>query len=198
MEENNNMSKQNILPVLVSRNIVVFPGAKVSIEIGRKMSVAATFWANTVYDQEIIIICQKDYDKDEPQPDDLYSMGTLCKIETTKSDEAGSLNITLRGIHRVKTSNVTLYTPDEYERTLGEGIAYRVDFDRSQNYWQTEYKIVKNRNSASPALQKSISELINQMEETFGRESPECGLIRGIAKNRPDKIALIADICAQM
>lgn len=192
------MSKQEFLPVLISRNIVVFPGASVTIEIGREMSIAATFWSQIKFKKEIVLICQKDYDNDAPKSNDLYSVGTLCKIIDSKLEEDGSFIISLKGLQRIKTSDVTLKNPVFENEKEKKSFNFPPKLKPEQPFWITNYKIIKVRNSnVSSNIHNEINKLISHVEEIFGNESTESKTVWEIAKTRPEKTSLIVDLCAQ-
>ena len=66
-------------PVLPLRDIVVFPQMIVPLFVGRGKSVKALEIA-TSQNKNIILVTQKVAKVEDPQPKDLYSIGTICKI----------------------------------------------------------------------------------------------------------------------
>ncbi len=67
------------LPVLPLRDIVIYPFMIVPLFVSREKSIRAVDEALGQH-RMILLTCQKDLDKEEPQQDDLYSVGTVAVI----------------------------------------------------------------------------------------------------------------------
>lgn len=69
----------NDMPVLPTRNLMLFPGVSTPITIGRKSSFKI---ARTAADKHIIVgvFCQKDADVENPELSDLYPVGAAAEI----------------------------------------------------------------------------------------------------------------------
>lgn len=87
------------IPVIATRGVLIFPGQEVMIEVGRDKSINAVEEAMAYFDGQVFIVSQKDVLVDDPHHQDLYSMGTLCRIKTTKKKE-GFLRVTFSGVER--------------------------------------------------------------------------------------------------
>ena len=81
------------LPVLATRNMVVFPGVLVPIFIGRKASVSLIRKLSKSEDPICAIFSQKDAEVDAPKQKDLYAMGVYAHLVRV-IDMPGSENIT--------------------------------------------------------------------------------------------------------
>ena len=73
------MSKNEFLPLLPLRDIVVFPGMIVPLFVGRDKSIKAL---NEVMktNKKIILVAQKNAEIDDPTTEDLYSFGCESKV----------------------------------------------------------------------------------------------------------------------
>jgi len=71
------------LPLIPVRNMVPFPGVEFPVIFGRTMSVNALMEAFDKEEEEnlVIIAAQKNPQIDEPNPDDIYSVGVVCRVE---------------------------------------------------------------------------------------------------------------------
>ena len=67
------------LPLLPLRDVVVFPHMVIPLFVGRPKSIKALETAMEA-GKSIVLIAQKSAAKDEPAPEDLYSIGTLANI----------------------------------------------------------------------------------------------------------------------
>ena len=77
MAENNKL----ILPLLMTRGIILFPGHTTHVDAAREYSTRAIDEARNAADDLIIIVSQINPEIDNPNPvTDIYKVGTLCKI----------------------------------------------------------------------------------------------------------------------
>ena len=97
------MEEMNIMqyPVICTRDVVVFPGEEVSIEVGREMSLNALRRANESFNSEIFLVSQIDPLVDYPNDNDLYEVGTICRIVATHKKDNFS-RVVFKGISRAK------------------------------------------------------------------------------------------------
>lgn len=89
------------VPVVATRGIVVFPEQDVLIEVGRKKSLNAVEESRSNCDQNVFIVCQRDIMVDDPKEEDLYTIGTLCRINSVRSRD-GIMRINFLGLERAK------------------------------------------------------------------------------------------------
>ncbi len=68
------------LPLLVTRSLVVFPNTNQPIEAARPFSMKAIEESRDTASSLLFIVSQKDPNIDDPLPEDLYTVGTLCRI----------------------------------------------------------------------------------------------------------------------
>ena len=71
--------KDDLIPVLPLRDVVVYPHMVIPLFVGRGMSIDALD-AAIKQDKQVLLIAQKQADIDEPEFDDLYKVGTLANI----------------------------------------------------------------------------------------------------------------------
>lgn len=98
------MSEQSLqisVPVICTRGIVIFPNQDITIEVGRPMSIAAVDEANANYDGHCWLVCQNDILAEEMNAENLYEVGTLCRIKTIRKKDS-SYRVTFSGLERAK------------------------------------------------------------------------------------------------
>ena len=78
------------LPLLALRGLHVFPGMLLTFDVERPASIAALN-AAVRCDQLIFLSAQKDLTADMPQEDDIFSVGTVCRIKQQLRQPRGSL-----------------------------------------------------------------------------------------------------------
>ncbi|MFN4132693.1 MAG: LON peptidase substrate-binding domain-containing protein, partial [Caldimicrobium sp.] len=100
MSEPFNMKEELLkVPLLPLREIVIFPNTAVPLFIGRAKSILAL---EAAYRENklIFLSAQKDPKLDTPTEEDIYKVGTLCKIVQYLSLPDGSLKILVEGLNR--------------------------------------------------------------------------------------------------
>ena len=88
-----------VLPLLPLREIVIFPNTAIPLFIGRTKSILAIEKAYSE-DKIIFLAAQKDAKIDNPNEDDIYKVGTICKILQLLKLPDGTLKILVEGLSR--------------------------------------------------------------------------------------------------
>ena len=96
------------LPVLPLRDIVIFPFMIVPLYVSRDKSIKAVDSA-LAENRMILLLAQKNQDKEEPDPEDLYRMGTVAVIMRMLKLPDGRIRVLVQGMHRA--------TADEFSNT---------------------------------------------------------------------------------
>ncbi len=91
-------------PLLITRGILIFPSTTKSIEIGREHSIKSVEIADLA-DKEIIIVSQKDPIVDKPTSNEVYKIGTLCKIRKIKKYDDDTLLVEVKATKRIKVES---------------------------------------------------------------------------------------------
>lgn len=95
------MTKETIkrVPLLPLRGLLVFPSMVLHLDVGRDKSVTALEKA-MVGDQTIFLAAQKMVSLSEPEPDDIYQVGTLAKVNQMLKLPNGTIRVLVEGIYR--------------------------------------------------------------------------------------------------
>ncbi len=90
------------LPILTLRNAVLFPGAIFPIDVGRKKSVRLI--EDLVSRSETIlgVVTQKDPKTEDPQEEDLYTIGTVARILKVIRLARDSFSVIIQGVSRME------------------------------------------------------------------------------------------------
>ena len=125
----------DVLPILALRNAVLFPGAIFPITIGRDKSV------KLIRDAEkdgffIGAVPQEDVMVEEPQEEDLYRYGSVCKIIKTLDMPDGTITAILQAFKRLEIDSVIAYNP-----YINARIHYLPDILREDNH-STDIKAI--------------------------------------------------------
>jgi ATP-dependent Lon protease len=89
----------DVLPLLPVRDVVIFPFMIVPLFVGRERSVNAVDSALTK-DRLVFATTQKDITKEDPEPEDMYSTGTVCMIMRMLKVPDGRVKILVQGLSR--------------------------------------------------------------------------------------------------
>ena len=95
------MSKTEFYPTLPLRDIVIFPSMIVPLFVGRDKSIKAL---NEVMksNKKIILVTQKNPEVDDPNREDIYSVGCESKILQLLKLPDGTVKVLVEGVDRVK------------------------------------------------------------------------------------------------
>src|SRR3989440_11028170 len=93
------------LPLLPLRDIVIYPFMIVPLFVSREKSIRAVDEALGEH-RMILLTCQKDLDKEEPQQNDLYGVGTVAVIMRMLKLPDGRIRILVQGISRAKVEEI--------------------------------------------------------------------------------------------
>jgi ATP-dependent Lon protease len=98
-------------PVLPLRDIVVFPHMIVPLFVGRDKSVRALEEVMKD-DKQILLVAQKDASHDDPDPDDIYTIGTIGTVLQLLKLPDGTVKVLVEGSRRAE---ITRYvSTDDY------------------------------------------------------------------------------------
>ena len=93
------------LPIIALRNAVLFPETIIPITVGREKSIKLV---REAYSKQRILgaVSQKIAKLEDPQPSDLYDIGTLAKIIKIVEMPDGGITIILQGVKRFKVLDI--------------------------------------------------------------------------------------------
>jgi ATP-dependent Lon protease len=89
------------LPALPLKNTILFPGLLLPLSVGRDSSLKAVQGALNTEEKEIILIAQRDPQAENPEQDDLYTIGTKAVIRRSSRPNDGVMEILVLGVERV-------------------------------------------------------------------------------------------------
>src|SRR5210317_293949 len=101
-EEEEDLKKMNIpdvLPILPLRNTVLFPGVVIPITVGREKSLRLIQEVNRK-NKMLGAVAQKDGSIEDPEYEDLYSVGTVAQILKILEMPDGSTSVIIQGRKR--------------------------------------------------------------------------------------------------
>ena len=93
-------------PLLATRGLVVMPGTTASFDVGRKSSIQAVDEAMHT-GRMLVLSSQKDISIDDPEADDIFSLGTLVKVKQVMRIAEDNVRILVKGVDRVSLTGIT-------------------------------------------------------------------------------------------
>jgi len=99
-----------VLPLLPLRDIVVFPYMVIPLFVGREKSIAALQEAMAT-DKQIFLVAQRSAKTNDPEPDDIYEVGTLSTIMQMLRLPDGTVKVLVEGKSR---GRVMRYLPNDH------------------------------------------------------------------------------------
>ncbi len=95
------MDQYETLPVVPLRDVVVFPHMMMPFVIGRPSSTRALEHALAT-DKKIFLAAQHDAATDDPQPADIYTMGSVANIVQSLKLPDGNIKVLVEGVERAR------------------------------------------------------------------------------------------------
>lgn len=118
-------SRRN-LPLLPLRGLLVYPTMVLHLDVGREKSVRALEKA-MVNDHLIVLASQTESDIDDPEPQDIFKVGTVARVKQMLKLPNGTIRVLVEGLSRAQLVEYT-EIDDHYEVEIFEiGEAEEVD-----------------------------------------------------------------------
>ena len=96
----------NIFPVIPLRGKVAFPHTTIIFEVGRDMTVKAINRASAG-DKLVLILTQRDTEKTDISPEDIYVVGCVARIKQVAQLQGGAMRVSCEGLYRACARSVT-------------------------------------------------------------------------------------------
>ena len=103
LPENLSQTQHNMMPLLPLRDVVVYPHLVIPLFVGRPKSVRALEIASDG-NKQILLVAQRSANKDEPDADDLYDIGTMATVLQMLKLPDGTVKVLVEGLYRVRVS----------------------------------------------------------------------------------------------
>ena len=152
---------QGILPLLALKNTIVFPGLTQVIKVGRERSLKAIEFAEKNGFWIIAVQQKKGVDAAQVDPSDLYSVGTLCKIESIRGNSETGSQVVLRGLARVQLEDLRLHAGANFL----EGNSTILDDQKDSLNESTERALLDGLKQLSIEILRLVPANTEQLEE---------------------------------
>lgn len=105
------MKNTYTIPLIPLRGLTIFPNVVVHFDVGRPKSIAA-IEHSMLEEQEVFLAAQKDSAVEEPSKDDIYSVGTICKIKQILKMNDNTIRVLVEGY---KKARIVEFIDDEQD-----------------------------------------------------------------------------------
>ena len=119
------------LPMVPLRDVVVFPHMMIPFVIGRQSSIRALDHA-LARGKRIFLSAQHDATRDNPSPEEIYTLGTVCNIVQSLKLPDGNVKVLVEGLERGRA----------------------LEFREESGYMRVVVKIVPRSRSPRPASRR--------------------------------------------
>jgi ATP-dependent Lon protease len=99
------------LPMLPVRDFVVFPYMIIPLVVGRESSIRSVEEALSK-NRLIFLVSQKDLNEENPNPDSIYTVGTIAMIMRMKKVPDGQIRILIQGVAKGRIKNYSKTSPN--------------------------------------------------------------------------------------
>jgi len=147
------------MPVLALRGMLVFPSAAAPIAAGRDKTLAAIEEALDG-DRLLFAVAQKDAEVEDPEPDDLYLVGTVCRIAQVQR-VPGGIQLVVQGITRAAVLEYA--ERDEFIEVVVRRLEDMQPLDLNDPAFAALYKEVQERAAQLSRLRGVPKEIIDHL-----------------------------------
>jgi ATP-dependent Lon protease, bacterial type len=173
-----NKETSNSLSLIPLRGVAVFPGTHVAFLVGRESSKLA-LEAAIINDRQIALFTQKDSELETPDVDDLYPVGSLCRIIDNEESQNDTVKIIVEGIARIRIARII----------------------RSTDYFIIEPSKVVETNSqqdipipSKKQIRDAVSLMLKYEPESLFSSDPYRDIIRRLETLYPAELGTLADL----
>jgi ATP-dependent Lon protease len=145
--------KSEILPMLPLRDVVVYPQLVIPLFVGREKSIQAIEKANNG-DKKILLVAQKNANKDEPLVNDLFKIGTVATILQMLKLPDGTVKVLVEGIDRAEV----------------------ISFHEKSDFWSANIDLIKikdRKDKKTLAFMRSVFSQFDQYVKLNKKIPPE-------------------------
>ncbi len=151
------------IPVLAIRNTVIFPVLAFPINVGRTKSVKAVEEALATEEKFLGIFAQRDPKTENPDPSDLYQVGTVVKILKMVKVPGNKLNVIIQGLARARVGSWT--ETEDFLRADIESFKPDAPTREAENLMSTLRELAQKIIDLSPQIPAEASFLVRSIDE---------------------------------
>ena len=136
------MEVYETLPIVPLRDVVVFPHMMMPFVIGRPSSTRALEHA-LVKDKRIFLAAQHDASIDDPQPDDIYTMGCVANVVQSLKLPDGNIKVLVEGVERARA----------------------VEWKEDKGFYRVVVKVLPRQKEMPADIEETMSRVVSLFEQ---------------------------------
>lgn len=149
------------LPLLITKGAIFYPGISSFIDAGRPISVNAIYASKDGSDGLIIVTSQKDSSVENPEINDLYLVGTICRIVSV-TDKTNLVKIRIEPIDIVSIDNIEL-NENNFYTAIGTSLPFeKYDESKNQAVIDCVSNFIQKNSDILSRLQKNVINIITR------------------------------------
>ena len=164
VERTTNFDFEGEVPILPMRNMVLFPGVVTPVTVGRPSTLKLVKKAEKT-NEFIATFCQKSPDTDDPNFDDLYTVGVLAKVLRILDMPDNSTTVILQAYSAVELQEITTTEPflrgkviNKNEEPIEDEDEYKAVFDSCRERTLTYIQETQNNPEIAFAIRNSTDD----------------------------------------
>jgi ATP-dependent Lon protease len=130
------------LPMVPLRDVVVFPHMMIPFVIGRPSSIKALEYA-LVKGKRIFLSAQHDATRDNPGPEEIHTLGTICNIVQSLKLPDGNVKVLVEGLERGRA----------------------LEFKEEQGFFKVVVKLIPKQTDTGGGIEALVSKVIALFEQ---------------------------------
>ncbi len=168
-------ANDRILPLLPLRGLLVFPAMVIHLDVGREKSIRALDKA-MVEDRLILLSTQMDTQAEDPDPDNIYQIGTLARVKQMMKLPNGTLRVLVEGLKRARISS----------------------FFHQEEYFEVSAQVLEDQEIYDPEVGALMNAVIEQFEIYLKLSRKNTSDLRAIVTDIEDPGRLADAIAANL
>jgi ATP-dependent Lon protease len=130
------------LPMVPLRDVVVFPHMMIPFVIGRPSSIKALEYA-LVKGKRIFLSAQHDATRDNPGPEEIHTLGTICNIVQSLKLPDGNVKVLVEGLDRGRA----------------------LEFKEEQGFFKVVVKLIPKQNESATGIEALMQKVITLFDQ---------------------------------
>src|SRR6476661_1399710 len=157
------------LPIVPLRDVVVFPHMMMPFVIGRPSSTRALEHA-LLKDKRIFLAAQHDASVDDPQPEDIYTMGCVANVVQSLKLPDGNIKVLVEGVERARA----------------------IEWKEDKGFYRVVVKVLPKQRDTSGDVESTMSRVVSLFEQ-YVKLSNNLNYDAMVAAVRVDDAGKLAD-----
>ncbi|MGC4082917.1 MAG: LON peptidase substrate-binding domain-containing protein [Vicinamibacterales bacterium] len=138
----NTLEVYETLPIVPLRDVVVFPHMMMPFVIGRPSSTRALEHA-LLKDKRIFLAAQHDASIDDPQPEDIYTMGCVANVVQSLKLPDGNIKVLVEGVERARA----------------------IEWKEDKGFYRVVVKVLPKQRDTSGDVEGTMSRVVSLFEQ---------------------------------